>query len=1031
MHNPLAVIIVVCLYVGLLFLIALWVERGSDRAKRIAGHPLVYALALAVYCTSWTYYGSVGSAANSGMLFLTVYLGPTLVIALWWFIIRKLVRIKTEQRITSIADLVSARYGKSQSLAAIATLLALIGTTPYIALQLKAVTSTFTLITSAEGAADSWFGNNVGPLVVILMIMFTIILGVRRLDPTERHEGVVAALAVECVVKLVGFLAAGIFVTFFVYDGFGDIFQRLAVSPFRDMTSVAGQDVSAYLMWMTYLVLSMSAIMFLPRQFHVTVVENPNENHLKTAIWLFPLYLFLINIFVVPIAAGGLLQGLPLAEADTFVLSLPLLFDRAWLALAVFIGGFSAATGMIIVSSMTTATMLTNHLMLPIVDRIPWLSFLQRHLLKARWVAVAAILSLGYGFEQLTGDSYTLVNMGIISFAAVLQFAPVILGGLFWRHAHRIGAILGLSAGFLVWFYTLLLPSFIRSGWLSRTLLENGPWGLTFLKPEQLFGLTGLPPLPHTVFWTLAINIGLYVLASLYFEKKEEEQRLTEAFVDALTSDTPLRSYTSTEATIPLASKMRRIERLLGRYFTPTEAAAIIERCRHRVEIKENGLVSVAELAEFYSELEKYLAGSIGAATAHRAFSRIDRFTADESEELANVYSEILADLRVSPRELQKRINYYQERDAFLAHQAAELEKKVAERTRALQASTKVSHQLTTILALDELLQQVVTVIQTTFNYYHVHIYLIDERSGELIMREGTGQVGRQLKTLGHKLQPGQGIVGTVAKSGQPFLAKDVEHLPNFVRNPLLPKTQTELAVPLKKGDRILGVLDLQSERLGDFSQEDVDLMQSIADQVAVAVDNARLFQRMNDAVVEIEALNRRLTREAWTNIEHKVQTTGYTFTRSETVPSAAAWIPEMAHAVQQKGVAQGHGQGNGRAADDALSSVAIPLILRDEVIGVIGIERPVDRQWSEDELTAIQVIAEQIALALDAARLARETERSAWRDRVISESTAQVWSSAEVEAIMKAAVSQLGDKLGASEVVIRLGTEADLETEA
>ena len=1027
MHNPLTVIIIVCLYVGVLFLIALWVERGSSTAKRIAGHPVVYALALAVYCTSWTYYGSVGSAANAGMLFLTVYLGPTLAITLWWFVVRKLVRIKTTQRITSIADFVSARYGKSQSLAAIATLLALVGTTPYIALQLKAVTSTFTLITNSDGVANSWLGNNVGPIVVILMIIFTIILGVRRLDPTERHEGVVTALAVESLVKLAGFLAAGVFVTFFMYDGFDDIFQRLSESPFRDITTTAGRGVSSYLTWMTYLILAMSAIIFLPRQFHVTVIENSNENHLKTAVWLFPLYLFLINIFVVPIAAGGLLQGLPASEADTFVLGLPLLFNRSWLALAVFIGGFSAATGMIIVSSMTTATMITNHLMLPLVDWTPWPNFLQRHLLKARWVAVAAILTLGYGFEQLTGESYTLVNMGIISFAAVLQFAPIILGGLFWRRANRAGAILGLSAGFLIWFYTLLLPSFIRSGWLSTTLLENGPLGIAFLKPEHLFGLVGLGAISHTVFWTLTINIGIYVLGSLYFDKKEEEKRSTELFVGALVNDIPLKSYTTVEATVQLGSKIEGVENLLQRYFTPVETTVIIERCLDMAGIKNKSLISVAELAEFYSEVEKSLAGSIGAATAHRAFSQIERFTSGESKELSKVYSEILASLSVSPEELQKRIDYYQERDTLLANQAAELEVKVAERTRALEASTKVSHQLTTILDIDELLQQVVTVIQTTFHYYHVHIYLFDENNTELIMHEGTGTVGQQLKARGHRLKLGQGIVGKVARSDQPILVEDVAAYPDFVGNPLLPKTQAELAVPVRKGNRVLGVLDIQSEKLDDFSQEDTALMQSIADQVAVAIDNARLFQEMENAVVEIEALNRRLTREAWSHIDNKVEATGYTFTKSGTIPFPVAWIPEMAQAVQQKGLAQRSTKGNGHARDEALNSVAVPLILRDEVIGVIGLERPIDRQWSEDELTALQVVAEQVALALDAARLARETERSAWRDRVVSESTAEVWSSAKINEVMKAAVTQLGNKLGASEVIIRLGIDKEV----
>lgn len=359
------------------------------------------------------------------------------------------------------------------------------------------------------------------------------------------------------------------------------------------------------------------------------------------------------------------------------------------------------------------------------------------------------------------------------------------------------------------------------------------------------------------------------------------------------------------------------------------------------------------------------------------------------------------------------------------------LEVRVQERTRALEASIEISRQTSTILDLDELLQQVVTSIQDTFGYYHVHIYLLEEKTGELIMREGTGKVGRQLKAQGHKLRSGQGIVGNVAKRGEPFLAENVDEVPGFFRNPLLPKTQAELAVPLRKGEIIFGVLDMQSEETGGFSQEDLTLMQSIADQVAVAIDNARLFQQAQITAVEAEALARRLTREVWRGIGDKVETTGYVFTKSGVTAAPTEWLPVMAEATQQKKLAyyvddgnegQTEGQTQARPA-----SLAIPLTLRGEVIGTIGVERPPDSPWTEDELTTIRTVTEQVSLALDAARLARETERSAWRDQVVSESTARVWSSAQIEEVMKAAVAQLGDKLRASEVVIRLGTEAEL----
>lgn len=1028
MFNPLTVIAIVCLYVGLLYLIALAVERGSNKVKRIAGSPWVYTLALAVYCTSWTYYGSVGSAANSGMLFLTVYLGPTLAIALWWFVIRKLIRIKSTRRITSIADFISARYGKSQTLAAIATLLALIGTTPYIALQLKAVTSTFTLITASESVSGSLISNNVGPVVVVLMIVFTIIMGVRRLDPTERHEGVMAALAVESVVKLLAFLLVGLFVTYFIYDGMGDIFQKLSASASADMLNIAGQGGASYLTWMTYLILAMSAIMFLPRQFHVTVVENPDENHLKTAIWLFPLYLFLINIFVVPIAAGGVLQGLPKEAADTYVLGLPLLFGQSGLALAVFIGGFSAATGMIIVSAMTTSTMITNHLLLPLVSWAPGLGFVRRHLLRVRWVAVAVILILGYGFERLTGNSYTLVNMGIISFAAVLQFAPIILGGLFWKRASKIGAILGLSAGFIIWFYTLLLPSFIRSGWLSTALLDNGLGGIEFLNPEQLFGLLAVSPLTHTVFWSMFFNIGLFVLGSLYFEPDYEEKRTADTFVGALLHRGTTRSLTIQKANIVLADKVEVVETLLHRYFGPAEADNILNKCLGTAQIKDKSKVSVVELTEFYSEVERYLAGSIGAAAAHKEMNQITLFTQHESKELSDIYSEILAELRVSPDELQKRINYYQEKEVLLSSQATELEKQVTDRTRALEITSAISHQMTTLSDIDELMFNITERIYAGFSYQAVYIYLADEESGHLMLAEGAGELAQQLKSQGHRIKRGEGIVGAVATTNQYFMANDISRIPDNLQDPRFPNTKSELAVPMHIGARVIGVLDVHCAKTDRFNSADVSRMQSIANQLVVSIDNARLLTETQIALEEVQRLNQRLTRETWQDISEKVETTGYTFTKLNTMPASTEWSSAMARAIQQKRLTYHVKADDGNGQEGAGVALAIPLMLRGEVIGVIGIERSAGRWWSSDELTTINAITEQVALALDAARLARQTERAAWRDRVVSESTAQVWSSAEIEEVMRTAVAQLGDKLRASEVVLRLGTQTGLE---
>jgi GAF domain-containing protein/HAMP domain-containing protein len=385
-------------------------------------------------------------------------------------------------------------------------------------------------------------------------------------------------------------------------------------------------------------------------------------------------------------------------------------------------------------------------------------------------------------------------------------------------------------------------------------------------------------------------------------------------------------------------------------------------------------------------------------------------------------------------------------RETQLRKLTAELER----RGNMLQTSIQISQQLTSILDVDQLLQQVVNRIKQSFGYYHVHIYLIDPQTGELVMREGFGEVGRQLKAAGHRLQLGQGIVGKVAVNSEPFLASNVEEVPNFVRNPLLPKTQAELAVPIRKGKDTLGVLDIQNEEKDSFSQEDLILMQSIADQVAIVVENARLFRQTRQAMAAAEKLNRRLTREAWQDISRKIATTGYVFTKNGSTPielaatsvlnTDASWMSLMTQAVQQKKLVA---DTDNEPRQQQTAYASVPLVLRDEVIGVISIERAAAttgkaaraneneiNPWTEDELATLQTIAAQVALALDSARLAHETQRSAWRDRIVSESTARVWASGEVEEVMRAAVAQLGDRLKASEVVIRLGKSDELLSE-
>ena len=562
-------------YMGFLFLVALWAEARTARGRSPVDNPWAYSLTLAIYCTSWTYYGSVGAAANSGYLFLTIYFGPTACIFLWWNLLRKMVRVKNRHHITSIADFISARYDRSQKVAAIATLIVVVGMTPYIALQLKSLFTAFKIIAGDQPFLSE---TQIALLVVAFLSLFTIIFGARRLDPTERHNGIVAAMTVECVVKLLAFLAAGIFVTYGLFDGFGDLFSRIPQTPLQLLPQTATQG-PAYVIWGTYMVLSMSAILFLPRQFHVAVVENSNERHILTAMWVLPLYLLLISLFVLPIAIAGLALGLSPQEADTFVLRLPMEHGGPWLTIFVFLGGFSAATGMVVVCTMTISTMITNHWLVPLSDMVKPLRFVRHNLLRCRWAAIVAGLCAGYFFERTVGESYMLINIGILSFAAMLQFAPAAVGGLYWQGGNRLGALWGLWSGFLVWAYTLLVPTYVHSnGFFATEFLTRGPLGLAFLKPESLLGLTALDPLSHSVFWSLLVNTLMYIGVSLATKQRPEERRIAEEYVGILVEETSLRPSDATSFEVNLPEKIERVRQLLLQYLPPDQLRTHPER---------------------------------------------------------------------------------------------------------------------------------------------------------------------------------------------------------------------------------------------------------------------------------------------------------------------------------------------------------------------------------------------------------------------------------------------------------------------
>src|SRR4051794_37156480 len=525
------VVIAVALgYIGLLFLVASYGDRVRRLGRDSRARLLIYPLSLAIYCTSWTFFGSVGSASRSGYEFLTIYIGPVLMIGLFAPVIVRVVRLAKAQNITSIADFIAARYGKSQAVAATVALIAIIGTVPYIALQLKAVSfSLETIIAHTMPAAEIGrpLLGDMALYVALSMALFAVLFGTRHIDATEHQDGLMLAVAAESIVKLLSFLAVGIFVTFWMFDGPVALFSKAMNSPLA-ASVLTREPPWEVLLAMT--LLSFFAILLLPRQFHVAVVENNDEREIKRARWMFPIYLVLINLFVVPIAIAGLLT-FPAGnvDGDIFVLALPLHAGSSIFTILAFVGGLSAATAMVIVESVALAIMVSNDIV------IPWV--LQRRgaliegsddvgalLLTVRRLAIFAILLFAYLYYRSAGDSQ-LAAIGILAFAAIAQLAPAFFGGLIWRNATARGALAGMTAGILTWAYTLLLPTFADAGFLAA-----GPWGIDWFRPQHLFGLE-LPPLVHGVMWSLTFNVLAYIGLSTRHAPSAIERMQADVFV--------------------------------------------------------------------------------------------------------------------------------------------------------------------------------------------------------------------------------------------------------------------------------------------------------------------------------------------------------------------------------------------------------------------------------------------------------------------------------------------------------------------
>jgi len=616
------VVAIALAYIGLLFLVASYGDRMRGLTRGNVSRLLIYPLSLAVYCTSWTFFGSVGIASRAGFDFLTIYIGPLLMIGLGYPLVIRIVRLAKGQNITSIADFVAARYGKSPAVAAVVALIAIVGMIPYIALQLKAVSASVSTILAATPDGMPLLGD-VTLFVALAMATFAVLFGTRHTDATEHQDGLMLAIATESIVKLLTFTAVGIFVTFVMFQGPFDLLARAMQQPHvADMLTSAPQLAPFAAMT----ALSFFAIILLPRQFHVTVVENHGEAEIRRAAWMFPVYLVLINLFVLPIAMAGLLTFSPgEVDSDMFVVALPLAAHSDVITLAAFIGGLSAATAMVIVETVALSIMVSNDIVVPLVlkrgaalrgGKSQEAGDAGAQLLTTRRIAIFAILILAYIYYRSAGEAQ-LASIGLLSFAAVAQFAPAMFGGLVWRRGTALGAIAGMSGGILIWAYTLLLPSISDAGIVGPGILSDGPWGLALLRPQALFGID-LPPLVHGVVMSLGFNLALYICCSLLRRPTAIEQVQADLFVpSSLKPMAP--SFRLRRASINVEELITTVARYLGEERTRESFASFAFTRRIDLDPQAEADLPLLQYAEYL------LASAIGAASSRLVLSLLLR----------------------------------------------------------------------------------------------------------------------------------------------------------------------------------------------------------------------------------------------------------------------------------------------------------------------------------------------------------------------------------------------------------------------
>jgi signal transduction histidine kinase len=651
MMNSFALFVVVLIYLALLFLVAHLAEK--KKSKRWINNPYIYALSLAVYCTAWTYYGSIGVAATSGLNYLPIYIGPIMIIPAWIYINTRIVRISRINKISSLADFISLRYGNSRSFSAIITIVCLLAIVPYIGLQIKAISETFHLVTETSISNNILTDN--ATFVVILIALFSSYYGTRYVDASEKRLGIISAIALESFLKLFFIIILGVFVIYFVFDGFSDIYEKASkFEDFKEKNTFNG--VEGAINWMVLCMISATAICILPRQFHTAIIENRQEKHIKTAIWFFPLYLLIFTIFIFPIAWGGrLIFDGEKVNPEFYSILIPQHFDNTLITVFVFLGGLSSCISMIIISAITLSIMLSNNLIIPygLLGKFKSDNEVQntRNITNIRKFSIFALIIMAFVFYKYFILKTSLDSVGLISFVVIAQLAPSFFGAIFWRRGSYKGAVAGLLAGLAICYFGLIIPQYYFS--------YNQEFKGVIREIYDVFGffnISFLSTIPQIFFWSIFTNTVLFTIISVSVKGNYRERNFAELYVDI---DKHIQNHENAfiwRGTAYISDIKNILERFLGK--NKTEQALRIFNLKYNIDSKTETADS-----RFIKFSENLLAGRIGTASAKILIEGVTKEDKISLKEVLNILEESKENITLNKKlteqseELQKLSN--------------------------------------------------------------------------------------------------------------------------------------------------------------------------------------------------------------------------------------------------------------------------------------------------------------------------------------------------------------------------------------